>query len=230
MAPEDLRAFPLFAHLEDHDVANLGGELQLRTYAPRQLIFEMGQPAAGLFLVKSGKVKVYRVSREGAEQVLGVFQEGEEFAISAVFHGGQYPASAETLEASRIYFLERAALLRHIAREPELALRLLSTMSRKLQGLVSLIDSLSLRDARGRLARYLTRLLPEQPSPGQVTVNLPMSKTVLSQHLGIKMETLSRTFRSLTEEGVLVSTERGRILIASREKLYNAAGDDLPPT
>jgi CRP/FNR family transcriptional regulator len=225
MGIDDVRAFPLFSHISDADVANLGGELQLRTYAPRQRIFEMGDPAIGLYFIKSGKVKIFRVSREGAEQVLGVFQDGEEFAIAAVFHGGSYPASAETIEASRIYFLERDALLRHIQREPELALRLLNSMSKKLQGLVSLIDSLSLKDARGRLARYLTTLLPPEPH-APLTVDLPMSKTLLSQHLGVKMETLSRTFRVLVNEGTLGSIKQGHIVIENVQAIYQAAGDE----
>lgn len=225
MGIDDLRAFPLFSHISDTDVANLGGEVQLRTYAKGQRIFEMGDPAIGLYFIKSGKVKVFRVSREGAEQVLGVFSDGEEFALAAVFHGGSYPASAETLETSRIYFLERDALLRHIGREPELALRLLNSMSKKLQGLVSLIDSLSLKDAKGRLARYLTTLMPEDcESP--MAVDLPMSKTLLAQHLGVKMETLSRTFRVLVNEGTLGSVKQGHIVIEDVDGIQRAAGDE----
>jgi CRP/FNR family transcriptional regulator len=222
---EDLRAFPLFSHISDADVINLGGELQLRTYAPRQRVFGMGEPAVGLYFIKSGKVKVFRVSREGSEQVLGVFGDGEEFALAAVFHGGCYPATAETLEPSRIYFLERDALLRHIQREPELALRLLNSMSKKLQSLVSLIDSLSLKDARGRLARYLSTLLPPD-SEAPATVDLPMSKTLLSQHLGVKMETLSRTFRVLVNDGTLGSIKQGHIEILDIEAIHRAAGDE----
>lgn len=226
MGTDDLRAFPLFAHISDADVVNLGGELQLRTYAARQRVFEVGDSAVGLFFIKSGKVKVFRVSREGAEQVLGVFGDGEEFALAAVFHGGCYPASAETIEPSKIYFLEREALLRHIQREPELALRLLNSMSKKLQGLVCLIDSLSLKDVRGRLARYLSTLLaPDSKAPA--TVNLPMSKTLLSQHLGVKMETLSRTFRVLVNEGTLGSIKQGHIEILDIEGIQKAAGDEL---
>lgn len=225
MADKSLRTFSLFSQLCDADIEKLEALVQLRTYSARQRIFDMGEPALGMYMVESGKVKVFRVSRDGAEQVLGVFQSGEEFALAPVFHGGRYPASAETLEASKLYFLEREVLLRLITAEPELALRMLGTLSKKLQGLVSLIDSLGLRDARGRLARYLTRRIPPQ-SP--LVVELPMSKTLLSQHLGIKMETLSRTFRSLADEGILGSTERGRIEVRDLEALYLAAGDEQP--
>jgi CRP/FNR family transcriptional regulator len=220
-----LRAFPLFSQLADQAAAELESETQLRTYSNKQRIFEMGDPAQGMYMVETGRVKVFRVSPDGSEQLLGVFGPGEEFAMAPVFHGGRYPASAETLEPSRLYFLDREVLLRQIAREPELALRLLAFMAQKLQGLVSLVDSLALRDARGRLARYLARLLAREPADAS-GVELPMSKTLLAQHLGIKMETLSRTFRVLMEEGVLNSTERGRIEIRDREALYRAAGDE----
>lgn len=225
MTEISLREFPLFSQLGEAELRQLEYQLQPRSYAARQRIFEMGDPALGIYLVKEGKVKVFRVSPNGAEQVLGVFQRGDEFAQAAVFHGGRYPASAETLEASRLYFLEREVLLRMISQDPELALRMMGTLAKKLQGLVSMVDSLALRDARGRLARYLARRLPTQPP---LVVELPMSKTLLSQYLGIKMETLSRTFRGLADEGVLGSTERGRIEIIDRNQLYIAAGDELP--
>lgn len=225
MTEIDLREFPLFSQLGESEIEQLGSQLQSRHYAARQRIFELGDPAIGIYLVISGKVKVFRVSPNGSEQVLGVFQRGDEFAHAAVFHGGRYPASAETLEASRLYFLEREVLLRMISQDPELALRMMGTLAKKLQGLVSMVDSLALRDARGRLARYLVRRLPTQPP---LVVELPMSKTLLSQYLGIKMETLSRTFRGLAEDGVLGSTERGRIEIIDPSQLYIAAGDELP--
>lgn len=225
MADDSLRTFPLFAELCDSDLENLGAQVQRRAYSARQRIFDMGDPALGIYMVESGKVKVFRVSRDGAEQVLGVFQTGDEFALAPVFYGGRYPASAETLESSKLYFLEREVLLRLISQNPEVALRMLGTLAKKLQGLVSMVDSLGLRDAKGRLARYLARrLAPQSPS----VVELPMSKTLLSQHLGIKMETLSRTFRSLADEGVLGSTERGRIEVKDLDALYLAAGEDQP--
>lgn len=220
-----IKEFSLFSQLADEERQQIEAHVQQREYAARQRIFEMGESALGMYLVKSGKVKVFRVSPDGAEQVLGVFQAGEEFAMAPVFYGGKYPASAETLEPCQIYFLEREVLVRMITQNPELALRMMGTLAKKLQGLVSMVDSLALRDARGRLARYLARRLPTQPP---LVVQLPMSKTLLSQHLGIKMETLSRTFRGLADEGVLGSTDRGRIEVIDRTQLYLAAGDEAP--
>lgn len=222
----DLKVFPLFSQLSELDLAGLVQEVHLKSYAPKQMVFEVGQPAIGLYFIQSGKVKVFRVSREGGEQVLGVFGRGEEFAIAAVFHGGHYPASAETLETTQIYFLERGALLRRIQHEPEMALRLLDSMSKKMQRLVLLIDSLSLRDARGRLARFVSRLAPKE-AVEPLAVELPMSKTLLSQHLGVKLETLSRTFRTMVEEGTFGSISKGRVEILSLEALSRAAGDEL---
>ncbi len=225
MSMAGLRKFPLFSELSDCDIESLKTDLQLRAYMARQRIFDMGEPARGLYFVESGKVKVFRVSREGTEQILGVFETGDEFALAAVFNGGGYPASSETLESSKIYFLERDALLRQIQDKPELALRLLHSMSKKMLGLVSLIDSLSLRDARGRLSRYLAGLVPDRVSE-PLTVDLPISKTILSQHLGVKMETLSRTFRVLVNEGILGTVDRGRIQILDIPSLIHIAGDE----
>lgn len=221
-----LKRFPSFSELTEDDLYGLGSSLQLRSYLPRQQIFASGEQAKGMFLVDSGKIKVFRVSLSGVEQVLGVFSPGDEFAVAPMFHGGVYPASAEAIVSSKLYFLEREVLLRQIHDTPELALRLLASMSKKLQGVISLVDSLSLRDAKGRLARYLVRLIDKQPA-ATLAVQLPMSKTLLAQHLGLKVETVSRTFRTLVEEGALLSSERGRVEIADLSALYLAAGDEL---
>lgn len=225
MPKSGLQKFPIFSKLSQCDLESLNSNLQLRAYAARQRIFDMGEPARGLYFVESGQVKVFRVSREGAEQILGVFEAGDEFAMAAVFNGGAYPASAETLEPSKIYFLERDALLRQIQDKPELALRLLSAVSKRMGHLVSLIDSLSLRDARGRLSRYLAGLLGDEMGDSPI-LELPISKTLLSQHLGVKMETLSRTFRALVNEGVLGTVDRGKIQILDKNSLIYIAGDE----
>lgn len=224
--PSDLRRFPSFSELTDQDLQWLRSEIQLRPYQARQEVFAAGEKAHGMFLVDSGKVKVFRVSANGAEQVLGIFSPGDEFAVTPVFYGGVYPASAETLEPSQLYFLRREALLHQIAQTPELALRLLASISKKLQGVVALVDTLAHRDAKGRLARYLVRLLDQNKNSGLV-VELPMTKMLLAQHLGLKTETLSRSFRGLIEDGILGESRRSQIEIIDRPALYRAAGDEI---
>lgn len=231
MVGTELRAFPLFANLSEADAQRLAEGMQSRSFPARQRLFDAGEPARGFYLIKQGQVKIFRVSPEGNEQVLGVFGAGQTFAEAAVFLGGGYPASAETLETSQLLFLERETLLRIVRNDPDFALRLLGGLSMKLRHMVRLIDSLTLKDARGRVARYLAGLLPPDGA-GPVTVDLPISKTLLARLLGVTGETLSRTLKGLTTEGIISSSDRGAVVVEDPRALLDAAGVEgtRPPT
>ncbi len=231
ISAQDLRKFGLFSALPPEEAQRLAQHLQIRSYPTRFRLFDAGESASGFYLIFSGKVKIFRVSPEGSEQVLGIFEEGQSFAEAAVFQGGGYPAAAETLEPTELIFIDRKMILDTVRSDPEFALRLLGGMSLKLRRLVRLIDSLTLKDAKGRVARYLAGLLPaDMREP--VEIELPISKTLLARMLGVTGETLSRTLKSLSQDGVIVSLERGSVKIGRVEALLELAGvegNEPPP-
>ena len=217
----ELDQFSLFAGLAPEDVARLSEQVSERHHPAGTLLFECGQPVEGFYLICSGAVKIYKLSPEGKEQILSVFQAGESFAEAAVFQSMRgYPASAECLQDSILIFVGRDALLGQIARTPELAFRLLAGMSAKLRRMVGLVEDLTLRDARGRLCRYLLTL----PSPGEVELTLPFAQTVLARMLGITQETMSRTLKALQDEEILLAHGPGQFRILQAEVLELIGG------
>jgi len=211
-----LDQFPLFANLDPEESGTLAQQLAERQYPAGTVLFEAGQPVEGFYLVVSGSVKIFKLSPEGKEQIMGVFAAGQSFAEAAVFQSMRgYPASAQCLQDSVLIFVPRDVLLRQIGRTPELAFRLLAGMAAKLRRLVGLVEDLTLRDARGRLCRYLLTLVPE----GEEEIVLPFPQTVLARMLGITQETTSRTLKTLFEEGVLESQGPGRYRVLQREVL-----------
>lgn len=211
-----LDQFPLFANLDPAESGALAEQLGERHYAAGTVLFEAGQPVEGFYLVVSGSVKIFKLSPEGKEQIMGVFAAGQSFAEAAVFQSMRgYPASAQCLLDSVLIFVPRDILLRQIARTPELAFRLLAGMAAKLRRLVGLVEDLTLRDARGRLCRYLLTLVPE----GEDEIVLPFPQTVLARMLGITQETTSRTLKALFDEGVLESLGPGRFRVLARDVL-----------
>ena len=184
----------------------------------------------GFYLVRAGRVKIFKMSAEGNEQVLTVCGPGKIFAEAALFKMTTYPASAEALEETALLFVEKAVLLDALRREPEMALRMLVGMAERLQSLVKLVEDLTLRDARSRTARYLTTLVdPAAGSPQQQ--RLPVSQALLARMLGLTNETLSRTMKVLREEGLIEpTTQRGVLVIRDVARLREAAGEhELKP-
>ena len=213
--------FALFSGLNPEDAESLQNTSFVRKVAAGTRIFDAGEPAQGLYLVLSGSVKIFKVSAKGTEQVMAVLGPHQTFAEAPVFHGGFYPANAETLEACELILIQRDALLALLCKDSEMALRMMAGMAMKLRKLVALVEDLTLRDARGRVARYLAGLAEE----GQNSFQLPVQQSLLARMLGLTGETLSRTMKGLRDEGVIESSLGGRIQVANWSLLHAAAGD-----
>ncbi len=172
-------------------------------------------------MVLRGRVKVFKTSPKGREQMLMIMGPGETVGEVAVLSGEAYPASAETLEASEALYIPRQAFLDLVGREPEVAMRLLAALSSRLRAFASLIEDLSLRDVSERLAAHLLSLATAG-SPAEI-VDLKVSKTQLSAAVGTVPETLSRAFQQLARAGALETSGR-KVHIKNRALLEQVAG------
>ncbi|MEM5789517.1 MAG: Crp/Fnr family transcriptional regulator, partial [Syntrophobacteraceae bacterium] len=147
-----------------------------------QNLFSEGNQAKGFYLIVSGKVKIYKLSREGKEQILHIFGTGEIFGEVPVFAGGNYPANAEALDQTQVLFFPRDSFVALIAREPSTALNLLGILSRRLRRFTLLIEDLSLKEVPGRLAAYLVYL--GERSGNADSLELEVTKGQLASVLG----------------------------------------------
>ena len=216
-----LRRAGLFEGLDEAHLAELILRGRQRTLDPGQTVFLEGDRADGLYVVLSGRVKVFKTSPKGREQILRIMGPGEPVGEVAVLSGEAYPAGAETLEASEVMYIPRQAFLDLVGREPEVALRLLAALSARLRSFATLIEDLSLKDVSERLAAYLLSLATEADS--EETVHLGVTKTQLSAAVGTVPETLSRAFQQLSRAGA-VETSGRRVHIKDRALLERVAG------
>jgi len=131
---------------------------------------------------------------------------GDPIGEVAALSGGTYPAGAETLEASELLYIPRQAFLDVVAREPEVAMRLLAALSSRLRAFASLIEDLSLRDVSERLAAYLLALARQ--SPEEQAMRLDVTKAELAAAVGTVPETLSRAFQQLSRSGAVQTSGR----------------------
>jgi CRP/FNR family transcriptional regulator len=184
-----------------------------------QPVFWAGDDGKGFYLVQSGRVKIFRTSFSGKEQILHVFGFGEAFGEVAVFAGDKFPASAVTLEPSELLFFPRDAFRRLLAREPDLALQMLALLSKRLRAFVNKVEELSLKEVPARLASHF--LLLAAASRAEI-FELDLSKTELSKYLGTIPETLSRTLKKMEDQG-LISGNGARIEIVDRSGLVEIA-------
>lgn len=217
-----LRKTPLFATLPDDDLRRVSDLAVTRRFAKKEAVFREGDRAEGFFVVASGKVKVFKLSGEGKEQILHVLEAGQTFAEAVIFEGGGYPAHAEALDDSDLLFLPKRPFLELLERRPVVAIRMLASLSRWLKRMTDLAESLSLRDVETRLIFYLSEELKTRgirPKDG-VEIELPIGKNVLASRLGTVPETFSRTLKKLQDDG-LIDVRGKRIRIVSAERLFS---------
>jgi len=185
-------------------------------YNKDQTVFSEGDDGNGFYVVAAGKVKIYKVSLEGKEQILHIYGPGNPFGEVPVFSGEQFPANAQTLLKSHLLFFPRTAFTDLITKNPSLCLNMLAVLSMRLRQFALQVENLSLKEVPGRLAAYLLYLTQEQEA--EDTVSLPISKGQLASLLGTIPETLSRILTKMSNSG-LIDVSRGEIKLLDYDGL-----------
>lgn len=210
---EIIKQCHLFYGVTDTDLQLLLSILRIRNYNKGEILFEEGAEAEGFYIVASGKVKVYKLSPDGRERILHVVQPGDSFAEAAIFDDGRYPAFAETLTLSTLLFFPKQDFLELLHQHSQLSINMIAGLSRFLRQFTVQIEDMTFRDVPARLARYLLTFFDSAP----VSISLPVSKTQLASNLGTTSETLSRTFRKLSDDEIIcVQGKKIDILDADR--------------
>jgi CRP/FNR family transcriptional regulator len=213
---DQIAHIPLFQGLAPKQLEDLAMILVDQVIHRGKMIFSQGDEAVGFYVVISGRVKIFKLSPEGKEQILHIFGAGEPIGEVAVFAGEKFPAYAEALEESRIFFFPRTAFVDLIGKNPSVAMNMLAVLSRRLRKFASLVEDLSLKEVPGRLAAYLL-LLSEQQKKA-INFELDVSKSQLASLLGTIPETLSRILARMEKEK-LIKLEGKRITILDRNGL-----------
>jgi CRP-like cAMP-binding protein len=207
---------PIFQNLSEDDLNKIRRIAVDKFYNKGQTVFSEGDDGTGFYVVAAGKVKIYKVSLEGKEQILHIYGPGNPFGEVPVFSGEQFPANAQTLLKSHLLFFPRTAFTELIAKNPSLCLNMLAVLSMRLRQFTVQVENLSLKEVPGRLAAYLLYLAQEQEA--EDTVSLPISKGQLASLLGTIPETLSRILTKMSNSG-LIDVSRGEIKLLDYDGL-----------
>jgi CRP/FNR family transcriptional regulator len=189
---------------------DLSVEQRLRT---GQVLFLEGEVCRGMYLVHQGRIRIYKASPEGREQVLTIAQPGQSFAEVPVFDGGPNPASADAMEDSIVYLFPTAELLALVRSSPEIALGVLRVFAGRLRQLTFLVEDLSFRHVTARVAKLL--LLHAR---GEGGLGGRLTQREMAAMIGSAREVVARALRNLEQQG-LIEVRGGQIAIVDLERL-----------
>jgi len=220
-----LKRVPIFSSLSEPEFAFLTSRLLQRKYGAGELIFGEGDPCAGLYVVQSGSVRIFKSSAGGREQVLSIDGPGSSIAELPVFDGGNYPASAQAVTQSMLLFFSRQDFHALCVQHPEVALKVLRVVGGRLRRLVGIIEELSFTTVRHRLIALLVRLGKTQGvrDGDGITLTLPSNNSELAAQIGTVRELVSRNLSRLQAEG-LIQADNRKLQIPSLQRLEEELG------
>ena len=215
---------PLFHGLSRAHLENLSSIARERAYQLGETIFLEGCESTGFFVIISGKVKIYKLSADGKQQILHFFSQGDPFGEVSVFAGERFPAYAEAVEATRVLFFPRDSFVSLIKKDPDLSLNMLAMLSQRLHKFTRLIEDLALKEVPGRLAAYF--LFLRENGNGTSKLSLDISKGQLASLLGTIPETLSRILKKMIKHELIKTDGRRMVEILDQKGLEELASGD----
>jgi CRP/FNR family transcriptional regulator len=205
---------PLLASLSPPEVQSLTSRTVRKLFSAGELIFSEGEPCNGLHIIARGKVRIFKTSVNGREQVLALNGPGESVAELPVFDGGPFPASAIAVDDTEMAFISRRDFQAYCMEHPEVSLKVLSVVGQRLRRLVAIIEELSFTTIRQRLISVLLKLAQSEGKSTERGIEflLPATHQELANQLGTVRELISRNLARLQAEGLL-EVEGRRILV-----------------
>ncbi len=201
---QTIQKTPLFKSMDEKIVEELAGHCHQKTHKKGRHLFEAGDQADSFFVIMTGWVKIFRVSREGEEAVINVFGPGESFAEAAVFRDQRsYPVNAQAATDVVLVEVPRSFFIQKIEEDSSFALRILASISSHQHYLVGQIEQVTTRTAPQRIGAFLLQFCHSTDTEdGALVIDLPYDKSLISNRLNIKPETFSRALIKLEPYGV----------------------------
>ena len=210
----------IFSDLSERDLKLLEQCKTANHYKRKQIIFYEGNPVVGLYCIQSGKVKLYKTSDDGKQQILKIAQGGDVLGHSALFTETPHIATAEVMEESDICFLDKTKFLSVLRGNPSVSLKLLGQLSHELNRAEEQVLDLAYKSVRVRFVEFLLTLKQSFGvyEEGVYKLQISLSREELAQAIGTTVETTVRLLSEFRAEG-LIEVEKKSIAIREPEKL-----------
>ena len=208
-----VRTVTLFAGLPDAKLEAILTHLHEKTFLKGENLWIEGEPSKGLWIVWKGTVKVYKLGEAGREQILAIEGPGRSVAELPLLDGLPYPASGAAMEDAIVLNMPPSTFHRLVESEPAIARAVIGSLAMKMRRMVALVQELSLKAVRERLAGLLLELAGDAD-----TFELQWNNQEIAARLGTVREIVSRTFSRMVHEGVLEMNGR-QVRILDRGRL-----------
>lgn len=209
---------PIFNHLEKKQLDEIKVTTQSVSYKKQELIYHAGDESTSLYIIHKGKVRIYRLSESGKEQLVRILNPGDFTGEMALFSESTHETYAEAMIDTKICRIDRSDLQDFLLKYPSISLKILAEFSNRLEASEKQSSRFATEKVEARIALFLVDILNEE-LPKTTEVTLPMSKKDLASYLGTTPETISRKFNELEDKGLIKQLTHKQIKIIDLDGL-----------
>lgn len=212
---------PIFSNLNNEELLEIVNMTGHNNYSKGENIFLEGDEAETLYLINEGKIKLYKYTKDGKQQILHILSEGDFFGELNLFKNSQYGFSAEAIGSSKICTLTKDKMKSIILSKPEIGIKILEVVGDRLSKVESLAQHLATNDVESRLAYLLVDMMESygKKTAKGIEIELPISREDMSNYTGVARETISRKLKKFEEEGYIKLVGTKRVIILEEDVL-----------
>lgn len=216
----DLRKSHIFRDFDDTELEKIVSIASIRKFKKNSMIFYERDQANNFYIIKSGRVKIFRPATDGREFILGIFSSGALFGDVPVFDGGSYPATAQSIDDCEVYAISKEGFESFIIKNPLTSIKIIKTLSRRLRNALNQVSDLAMKNVSQRLAGMLVKFAEQEGivDDSGIYLECDLTRQELAELIGVSRETFTRELGKFAKAGIL-RCEKRNILITNIDKL-----------
>ncbi|WP_041719298.1 Crp/Fnr family transcriptional regulator [Alkaliphilus oremlandii] len=212
---------PIFSNLNSKELLQIIEMTGHKDYYKGETIFLEGSEAKRLYLVNEGRIKIYKFTKDGKEQILHILSEGDFFGELNLFKTGTYNFNAEAITPTKLCTLTKENMKDLILSKPEIGMKILEVVGDRLSRVETLAQNLATNDVDSRIAYLLLDLKQKygKKVPEGIEISLKLTREEMSNYTGVARETMSRKLKKFEEEGIIKLVGAKKVIIVDEESL-----------
>ncbi|SFU43766.1 CRP/FNR family transcriptional regulator, anaerobic regulatory protein [Clostridium sp. DSM 8431] len=213
----------IFKNLEGDQKVDVLKKIDHRQYKKGDVIFNEGDNSKTLYFMSSGKIKLYKYTTDGKEQIINVLSDGEFFGEFSILKNTNYRVNARAITDCKICTLTSNEIRDIIAKKPEVSISIMESLAERLSEAESLARSLATNDVEARLAYLLTSLINKYgvDKKDGIEITLPINREDMANYIGVTRETISRKLKKFEHEDIIKIVGNKKIIVLNREFFYD---------
>lgn len=214
---------PILSSLDTEEIKKVVGLIVRRQYSKGEIIVLEGSELESLIIINKGRVKAFKHTYEGKEQILYIFSEGDFFGEKNLIINQEATYSVEALEDTSICMINKTEFRQLLREYPVISFKIMETLCNRLIHMEKAVESMSTKSVETRINTVLLEFANKygRTTSKGLLVELPLSREGIANYVGLTRETVSRKMSILQEEGIIEMIGNKKIIIINKEALEN---------